>query len=261
MQPVYQTLLLREDGPVAYVMLNRPQAMNAITVEMAEELIAFSQYLEKAPHLKVAIISGVGEKAFAAGADIGALSELSALDNYMYRPFVQAANCFEDGSKPVIAAINGYALGGGFELALGCDLRIASENAVMGFPETGLAIIPGAGGTARLAKNVGLSLAKDLILTGRRMSAQEALQHGLVTAVVPGDQLLTEAEKLAQKLLQKGPVALALAKKGIKASMELDIGNALLVEGLMAGLIFSTEDRREGAVAFSQKRKPEFCGK
>ena len=261
MQPVYQTLLLQEEGPIAYVTLNRPQAMNAITIEMAEELIDFSRYLESASHLQVAILTGMGEKAFAAGADIGNLAQLSPLDNYAFRPFAQAANCFEDGSKPVIAAINGYALGGGFELALGCDLRLASENATMAFPETGLAIIPGAGGTARLAKNVGMSLAKDLILTGRRMSAQEALQHGLVTAVVPQEQLMEEAKKLAEKLLQKGPVALSLAKKGIKASMDLDTSNALLVEGLMAGLIFSTQDRKEGAEAFAQRKKPKYQGK
>lgn len=261
MQMSYQTLLLREEGPIAYVTLNRPQSMNAITLEMAEELIDFSRYFEMSSQLHVAIITGAGEKSFAAGADIGSLGELSALDNFNYRPFVEAANCFEDGNKPVIAAINGYALGGGFELSLGCDLRIASGNATFGFPETGLAIIPGAGGTARLAKNVGISLAKDLILTGRRMGAQEALQHGLVSAVVPQDKLLEEATKLAEKLLQKGPVALSFAKKGIKASMELDTKNSLLVEGLMAGLIFSTQDRQEGTAAFSQRRKPIFQGK
>lgn len=261
MQPEYKTLLLCEKGPIAYLKLNRPAALNAITSEMAEELISFSKYLESNSNLRVAIITGAGSRAFAAGADVGSLGELSALDNFTYRPFAEAANCFENCSKPVIAAINGYALGGGFELALGCDLRIASENASLGFPETGLAIIPGAGGTARLAKNIGFSLAKELILTGRRMGAQEALHHGLVVSIVPQDNLLDEATKLAETLIKKGPIALSFAKKGIKASMDLDSSNALLVEGLMAGLIFSTQDRLEGAAAFAERRPPEFQGK
>lgn len=261
MRPTYKTLSLEERGPVACLTLNRPEALNAITTEMAEELIAFAGYLESTPGLRAAVITGCGEKAFAAGADIGSLRELSPVENFCYRPFARAVSSFEEGSKPVIAAINGYALGGGFELALGCDLRIASENALMGFPETGLAIIPGAGGTARLAKNVGLSLAKELILTGRRMDAREALRHGLVTKVVSQENLMDEALKLAQVLLKKGPVALSFAKKGIRLSMDVDTHSALLAEGLMAGLIFSTEDRAEGAAAFSQHRKPEFQGK
>ena len=257
----YNTLLVSEHNQIAYVTLNRPNALNAITPEMAEELIRFSRYLESNSDLRAAIITGSGPKAFAAGADLSSLGEMSALDNFVYRPFAEAANCFEDCSKPVIAAINGYALGGGFELALGCDLRIASENAMLGFPETGLSIIPGAGGTARFARSVGLSIAKEMILTGRRMGAQEALHHGLVMKVVPQDELITEAAKIAEQLIKKGPIALSFAKKGIKASMEVDTQNALMIEGLMAGLLFATEDRAEGSKAFAERRTPVFQGK
>ena len=205
--------------------------------------------------MKVLVITGAGEKAFCAGSDVRSLADRDALSEVFARGLLYITNKLEKSTKPVIAAINGYAFGGGLELALGCDIRIASENAAFAFPETGLGIIPGAGGTQRLARMIGVGRAKEMILAGRRLNAQD---FGLVMKVVPQAQLMEEAEKLAETLLEKAPLAIAMAKRAIRASMDTNLQDGLDMEGLMAGVIFSTEDRIEGMRAFKEKRRPEY---
>ena len=206
------------------------------------------------------VLTGAGEKAFVAGADIGELRERTARDGLAAR-MQRLYDEIEGYEKPTVAAANGYALGGGLELAMACDIRIASENARFGLPETALSIIPGAGGTQRLARLVGKGRALEMILTGRAVDAEEARAIGLVTKVVPQAELVDAARETAGQILSKGPLAVRLARLAVQTGFETDQKTGLVVERLAQALLYASEDKREGTSAFIEKRKPDFKGR
>lgn len=256
----YQNILLDIKGAIGIITINRPEVRNALDPQTVGEIRQALDELAVNPDIGVVIFTGAGDKSFAAGADISKLRDrtmLEALQPGMQELYTQ----LEAFVKPVIAAVNGYALGGGCELAMACDIRIASENAKFGLPELNLGIIPGAGGTQRLARLVGKGKAKELIFTGEIISAQEAERIGLVNKVVPPEQLLPAAEEMAEKMLKKGPVALRLAKLAVNIGTETDQNTGLVVEKLAQALLMTTEDKVEGTTAFLEKRPPRFQGK
>ncbi|CAN2041438.1 putative enoyl-CoA hydratase/isomerase YngF [Candidatus Magnetomoraceae bacterium gMMP-15] len=242
--------------------LNRPKLMNSFNFAM---LRALKDEVEKAhfdPEIRVLVITGSGEKAFCAGAD---LKERITLSEQQVREFIHTIrNLFsfiEILNKPVIAAVNGVALGGGTELSLACDIRIASSKAVMGLTETRLAIIPGAGGTQRLPRLIGRGKAKELIFTGKRVDAEEALKIGLVNKVCPPEKLLDECLEMANEICQAGPIAIQQAKYAINYGLETDINTGMAIESNAYWVTIPTEDRLEGLAAFREKRKPVYKGK
>jgi len=246
----------------AQITVQRPEVLNALNRETLAELEQAVERVEADEKIRALIITGAGDKAFVAGADIGELSRIpSAAEGE--RLAVRGQELFsriEEMSKPVIMAINGYALGGGCELAMSGDILIASEKARFGQPEVNLGVIPGYGGTQRLTRLVGKTTAKYLCLTGEMISAEEALQLGLVQKVVPHDQLLKEARKLAKLLAQKAPIAMKYIKKAVNQGAETDLKSGLRLEAAYFGLSFDTQDRREGMKAFLEKRTPQFRG-
>lgn len=258
----YQTLRFEEDGGIAIVTIDRPQALNALNMVVFSELYQVFTRMDGDDTVRVAIVTGRGEKAFVAGTDITEMKSMSSLE---VRKVVAAARQANDSiynlGKPVIAAINGYALGGGLELALSCDLRICSEKARFGQPEINLGIIPGGGGTQRLMRLVGMARAKQLLFTGDLIDAQTALDMGLVSKVVPIGGLMNEARALAEKLCSKGAVALRLLKMAVNSGANMDLTSALDFEAQCFAMCFSTEDQKEGMNAFVEKRKPEFRGR
>jgi enoyl-CoA hydratase len=249
---------VERDGAVAVVLLNRPDRLNALSDELMDELVSTLGELDGDDGVR-AIVLGGNERAFAAGADIGELAQASAIDLY-YQRRVERWDAIRGLWTPLVAAVSGYCLGGGCELALSCDLIVASETAEFGQPETGLGIIPGAGGTQRLTRAVGKAVAMDVILSGRRLSAQEALQAGLVARVVPADQWLEGAKSVARDIAEKGPVATRLAKESVDRAYETTLAAGLEAERRALYLAFASEDAREGLQAFTEKRKPEFKG-
>lgn len=257
----YQNFRLSvNDRGIAFFTANRPEKMNAMNDLSWAELRRFFEEADKDPAIHAVIVTGAGEKAFVAGADIGSLKEKRSTDclgGAGQKALEQIENC----SKPVIAAINGYAFGGGCELALACDLRIVSENAQFALPEVGLGILPGAGGTQRLARIIGLGRAKEMILMGRKIRAAEAVQIGLAYKCVPIGELLGEAGKMAGSVLAKGPVAINLSKKAIKASLSSSQDVGMLLEMLSLSVLCSTEDKKEGVEAFLEKRAPVYKGR
>lgn len=254
------SLVTRErDGAVAVVLLNRPEQLNALSDELMEELVSVLMELDRDQGVR-AIVLGGSERAFAAGADIGELAQASAIDLY-YQRRIERWDAIRGLWTPLIAAVSGYCLGGGCELALACDLIVASESAQFGQPETGLGIIPGAGGTQRLTRAVGKALAMDVILSGRRLSADEALAAGLVARVVPNEACLEEAKGLAREIAQKGPVATRLAKESVDRAFETTLTAGLEAERRALYLAFASEDAKEGLTAFTEKRKPDFKGR
>jgi len=256
----FDNFLYSESDGVAVLTVNRPEVRNALNMECWQEIGGFAEHISAADEVKLAIITGAGDKAFAAGADINALKErtmLGALSGLAQRALCKLSSC----EKPTIAAVNGMAFGGGCELAMACDIRIAAESAKFGLPELGLGIIPGAGGTQRLSKLVGLGRAKEIILTGRAVSAQEAYQIGLVTQVVSSDALLETAMETAAGILSKGPLAVRLAKMAVDASMSSDVQSGMLLELYSYAIAIASEDRHEGVAAFLEKRLPEFLGR
>lgn len=260
MAPEFKHLLMEVNEGIAVVTVNRPRVLNALSDEVTEDFVKLAEYLEVDTDIKVAIIKGAGDKAFVAGADIGGFegtAPLSMINNRMQYAF----NLLENGSTPIIAAINGFALGGGLELALACDIRIVADNAIVGLPETGLGLIPGAGGTQRLARVAGISVAKDLIISGRKLNAQEAVQFGIASRVVPKENLMDEAMKVAKEITKRAPLAVALGKKAVNVSLDLDMNHGLMIETLYNMGLFTTEDLVEGSRAFLEKRKPNFQGK
>jgi len=257
--PTFINFLLEEEGPIAIFISNRPEIMNALNLDSNIDILNFVDYLENAEHLRVAIITGAGDKAFIAGADINAVRVQTGVKSIQSKLRISLA-ALENCSKPIIAAINGYAFGGGFELALACDIRIVAENAVLGLPETGLGFIPGAGGTQRLSRMAGVGVAKDVILGGRTLSAQEAVQHGIAMKAVPLEKLMEEAKKLAGKMVLRGPIALNVGKKMINASMYTDPSTGCMMESLALAILFDSKDKMEGTSAFLEKRKPQFKG-
>jgi enoyl-CoA hydratase len=258
----YETLIVEREGGIARVVLNRPKVLNALNRQLIGELAQVLDALRGDANVRVVILTGAGEKAFAAGADINELAALSPVEAVDYaRRGQRVFRDLETLGKPVIAAVNGFALGGGCELAMSCTLRIAAESARFGQPEVNLGIIPGYGGTQRLTRLVGKGRALDLVLTGRMVGAAEALTLGLVNQVVP-DQGLSEAvARLAGTLMEKGPLALRFAMQAVHAGLEMGLDDALETEAHLFGLTVVTEDMKEGTAAFLEKRKPAFRGK
>lgn len=257
----YASLLVERDGPIAVLTVNRPKALNAMDQATLAELRSAIETLNADPGVGIVILTGAGEKAFVAGADISEMVAFGPAQAEEHARKGQAAvAAFENAKKPVIAAINGYALGGGLELALACDIRLASENAQMGLPEVSLAVIPGFGGTQRLARIVGEGRAKELVFTGRRVKADEALAMGLVNKVVPQPQLLEAAKEMARAILANGPVAVRLAKEVIHDGLSASLEHGLGLEQKAFGLVFATHDQKEGMRAFMEKRKPNWKG-
>ncbi len=239
--------------------LNRPEKLNALDTKTREELVKVIEEAER--KVRVLIITGSG-KAFAAGADINELLQRDPIAAIQAAKFgTELFTRVEELEIPVIAAINGYALGGGLELAMACDIRIASEKARFGQPEINIGIIPGGGGTQRLPRLVGLGTAKKLVLTGEIINAQEALRIGLVDEVVEHDRLLERAKELAGKIIEKPPLAVKLAKKALNASMNTPLREGLKYELSLFAILFASEDAKEGMRAFLEKRKPEFKGR
>ncbi len=254
-------ITLEKKEHILLLTLNRPNVMNALCYDMLLEIQQALNSVWFDKETRVIIVTGSGEKAFCAGAD---LKEREKMTEEEVRNFIRTIRdtftMFEDIPKPVIAAINGYAFGGGLEMVLACDIRIASDNAVMGLTETSLAIIPGAGGTQRLPRIVGRAWAKELIYTARRISAEEALKIGLVTHVVPKEKLLDKAFEIAREIASNGPIAVTQAKFAINRGIEVDIKTGLEIESKAYEVLIPTKDRVEALKAFKEKRKPRFKG-
>jgi enoyl-CoA hydratase len=255
-----KNFLLDIKDKVAVLTINRPEVRNAMNAECWAELGKIIDHVVEDENVQVIVITGAGEKAFIAGADLNSLKKLTPVDA-LKGAGRAVVNKIEDCGKPVIAAINGLAFGGGFELTLACDIRLVAENALFGLPEAGLGILPGLGGTQRLSKIVGLGRTKEIILAGRTISANEAVQMGLAYKCVPQGELMNEAYAVAGAMVKKGPLALNICKKLIKASMSTDQETGLLLELFGLGLCLGSEDKAEGIDAFFEKRKPEFKGR
>jgi enoyl-CoA hydratase/carnithine racemase len=257
----FKNIIYEKKGRLAYVTINRPERRNAIDDETSKEILdAFNDFKED-DALWLAVLTGTGDVAFSAGADLVAMAEALA-GGRMRRevPFGGITRRFECW-KPMIAAINGYCLAGGLELALCCDIRIAAEHATFGLPEPTRAIIPGAGGTQRLPRAVPLAFAMELMFTGGRFDAQTALRFGLVSRVVPADQLMATVEEVAGKILECGPLAIRAIKQAVLQGRQMTLEEGLKLEAQLSEAVFRTEDAREGPTAFAQKRKPEYKGR
>jgi len=257
----YETLLFERRGRVGIITVNRPDKLNALNIKTREEGAALLDELRNDDSVGVVVITGSGDKAFIAGADIAEFAGRTAM---MQRDVMTSRSLFtaiDTFPKPIIAMVNGYCLGGGCELALACDIRIASERASFGQPEINLGIIPGGGGTQRLTRLVGEGRAMELILTGDRIDARTAFAIGLVNQVVPAEELETKTMELANRISEKSPIALSLAKESVKLASRSNLDEGLRREVDLFALCFSTEDKNEGVSAFLEKRKPEFKGR
>ena len=250
---------VERDEPIAVVLLNRPEQLNALSDALMDELVTALEELDRDERVRCIVLGGSG-RAFAAGADIGELAESSAIDLY-YQRRVERWDAIRSLWTPLVAAVSGYCLGGGCELALACDLIVASETAQFGQPETSLGIIPGAGGTQRLTRAVGKAVAMDVILSGRRLAAREALDTGLVARVVAREAWLDEAKRVAREIAERGPVATRLAKESVNRAYETTLAAGLEAERRALYLAFASEDAHEGLSAFTEKREPEFRGR
>ncbi|MED3717867.1 enoyl-CoA hydratase-related protein [Geobacillus thermodenitrificans] len=257
----YEFLQCEIENRVAVVSIHRPP-LNPLNTKVFQELSALIDELEANQQVGAMVITGAGEKAFVAGADIHEMMDLDLAGMMEMNKISRSAFLkVENASKPVIAAVNGLALGGGCELALACDLRICSENAKFAFPEINLGIIPGGGGTQRLPRIVGQGVAKELLYFGEMIDAQRALAIHLVNKVVPSDELLSTAKEWAGKLAQKPAIAMRMLKEAVNTGANVDLQSGLMVETSCFGNAFATEDRKEGMRAFAEKRKPVFSGK
>ena len=256
----YANIRVEVSEGIATLTIDRPAVRNALNLETVTECHAALTTLAARPDVGVLIITGAGETSFVSGADIndilarGLEEGLAAINSSLF-------SAVEKFPRPTIAAVNGYALGGGCELALACDIRVAADSAKFGQPELGLGIIPAAGATQRLPQVVGMGWAKHLILTGDVIDAKQALEIGLVTAVMPASQLSVRARELAKKILRQGPLAARLAKLALNASARVDLDSGLLIETLIQAICYDSADKKEDAAAFLEKRKPKFTGR
>jgi enoyl-CoA hydratase len=255
---VADLVLVERDGAVAVVLLNRPDQLNALSDELMEALIRALVDLDRDEDVRCIVLGG-SERVFAAGADIAELAKSSTIDLY-YQRRVERWDEIAGLRTPLVAAVSGYCLGGGCELAMTCDLIVASETAQFGQPETGVGVIPGAGGTQRLTRAVGKALAMDVILSGRFLSADEALRAGLVARLVAREAWLDEAKRVARAIAEKAPVATRLAKEAVDRAYDSTLTFGLEHERRLLYLAFASEDAKEGLNAFLEKRKPEFKG-
>jgi len=258
----YETILVekRVADRIGIITLNRPEVRNAIDQAMREELSQALSAFERDAEVRAIVLTG-GPKVFAAGADIAAMVEKTALEQFYRLSIVDLTFQMEKVAKPIIAAIAGFALGGGCELAVGCDVRIAGKSAKMGQAEINIGIIPGGGGTVRLTRLVGIGKAKELVMTGKIISADEACRINLVNAVVEDDKLMEEALNMARMMTKHSPVALGLAKYSIQNAANADLRTAVAIENACFSMAFSSEDQKEGMRAFLEKRKPAYKGK
>ena len=258
----YQTLLFEIKDGIAFVTINRPDKLNALNDQVMKELADAAERIATEGDIKGAILTGSGPKSFVAGADIGDLSRQGPFDGKARAQRGQAVlRRLETCGKPIIAAVNGFALGGGCELAMACHIRIASENAKFGQPEVKLGIAPGYGGTQRLPRLVGKGVALQLILTGEMIDAQEAYRIGLVNKVVPAADLQAESEKMMRGILAMGPLAVRLAMEAVDQGLEMSLDEGLLLEANHFGLLAATQDTKEGLTAFLEKRSAKFQGR
>lgn len=259
---MYETIIVEKtDAKIAVITINRPDKLNALNTKVHEEGVAALDALKNDDDVRVVVFTGAGEKAFIAGADI---SEFAGQTSVTQRAVFQNRTLFnsiDTFPKPVIAMINGFALGGGCELSMACDIRIASENAKLGQPEINLGIIPGGGGTQRLTRLIGEGKAMELILTGDMIGAEEALALGLVNHVFPADELVESTMKIAAKIASKSPIALQMAKEAVKTASRSNLDEGMKREIDLFAICFSSEDKEEGVAAFLEKRKPDFKGK
>ncbi|TCL35445.1 enoyl-CoA hydratase [Anaerospora hongkongensis] len=258
----YRNLLFEKEDSIGLLTINRPQVLNALNRETMTEISQVVGKIATDPEVAVLIITGAGEKSFVAGADISEMRTLSALEGRAWSKFSQATfNAIENLPQPVIAAVNGYALGGGCELAMSCDIRIASDKAKFGQPEVLLGVVAAFAGTQRLPRLIGKGRAKELLFTGDQIDAAEACRIGLVNKVVPAGELLTAAKALAAKIISRGPVAVQLCKAAVNEGLDMDLESAQAYEAEVFGLCFATADQKEGMNAFVEKRPAKFTGK
>ncbi len=258
---MYQNLIIEKENRMAILYINRPAALNALNKDTLLEIIQATNEIEEDKDVNVLIITGSGDKAFVAGADIAYMKNLSAIEARKFGALGQKAFLgIENMSKPVIAAVNGFALGGGCELAMCCDFRIASTKAKFGQPEVGLGITPGFGGTQQLTRLIGPGMAKQLLYTTDIIDATEALRIGLVNDVTLPEDLIATAKNIAQRIIKNGQVAIRLCKSAANEGLQTDIDRGMAIEAHAFGLCFATADQKEGMTAFLEKRKAEFTG-
>ena len=258
----YESILLEKKNSIAYLTINRPKVLNALNMATMEELGIAFQEIKHDSSIRVVILTGAGEKAFVAGADIGELAKQDAVSGKEYAHRGQAVlDLIENLGKPAIACINGFALGGGCELALACTMRLASDNARLGQPEVKLGIIPGYGGSQRLPRLVGKGLAMQMVLAGETITAQEAQRIGLVNEVTASAELIPRAEAIAAKIIANAPLAVQYAMEAVNKGMEMTLAEGLFLEAALFGVCCATEDKKEGTTAFLEKRPAQFKGK
>jgi enoyl-CoA hydratase len=258
----FKYIIYEKSEGIATITLNRPEALNAFSKEVVDEVLQALEEIRNDENVHVVILTGAGEKSFSAGADIKAMKGMNALKARELSLMGEKLCCaLENFEKPVIAAINGYALGGGLEVAMACDIRIASESVLMGQTEINLGLIPGWGGTQRLTRLVGKTKSKELVFTGKKVDAKTAEQLGILNMVVPADKFKEAVKQFATELAQKAPVAIKVAKALINKGADISLDAALALEREGFGVVASTEDLQEGVAAFTEKRKPAFKGK
>ena len=258
----FKNILLSIDGEIGTLMINRPKALNALNMETLREIQMGIQEVKNHSEVRVLIITGAGEKAFIAGADIAEMRGMNSIEALNFSKLGHLTlKMIEDLDRPVLAAVNGFALGGGTELALACDFIYASENAKFGLPEVTLGIFPGFGGTQRLPRLIGKGKAKELIMTGKMISSQEAFALGIANRVFPQSSLMEETKKVASQIAGNGAVAVRLAKMAVNAGFNMELTEACSLESYAFSLGFTTEDQKEGMTAFLEKRKPNYKGK